>query len=443
MYLEIIIVALLIGANAILAMAEFAVISAKLYRLDHRARRGDPGSKAALDLAKRSSRFLSTIQVGITLVGIIVGAFSGVTLTQPLADLLATLPLLAPYRQILAPAIIVLVITYFTLVFGELIPKRIGLANPEEVAARLARPLQVISALLYPAVRVLSFSTEGVLRIAGWQGTAEPLVTEEEIQLLIKQGTEAGVIEAGEETMIKKVIHLGDLRVSALMTPRPDIVAIEISAPEGHIWQIVREGGHNRFPVFRDTIDTVLGIVSVRDLLQEKITGKAIDLEHLLTPPLFVPESLPVLKMLEEFQKKGTKIALVVDEYSSITGLIAPHDIMEEIVGEIPEDYETPHPRAIQRADGSWVIDGMMRLDEFHELFPVGLLTGEEKRYYQTLGGFVMTYLGKIPEAGDHFIWRGLRFEVLVMDGSRVHQVQVTPQVPEGGGQERSSDTPG
>jgi putative hemolysin len=430
MYLEILIIALLIGVNALFAMAEFAVISAKKYRLDRRARQGDPGAEAALELARRPNRFLSTIQVGITLVGILVGVFSGATLSAPLANQLASVPLLAPYQQILAATIIVIGITYFTLVFGELVPKRIALSHPEQVASRLARPMQILSTLAYPAVRILSLSTEGVVRITRQKILQEPAITEEEIQLLIEQGTEAGVIEEAEESMIKRVIHLGDQRVSALMTPRPDIVAIDIQDPPETVFPIILESGHTRFPVFRESLDVILGIVSVRDLLERYVSGDTFDLEKLLTPPMFVPESLPVIKVLEEYHKKGTKIALVVDEYASIAGLITPHDVMEEIVGEIPEDYESPQPRAIQRPDGSWLIDGMMRLDEFREILPVGPMPAEERGYYQSLGGFIMTYLGRIPETGDVFEWGGLRFEVTSMKGPRVSRVLVTPVVP-------------
>jgi putative hemolysin len=427
MYLEILILALLIGANALFAMAEFAVISARKFRLDHRARRGDRGSEVALELAMRPNRFLSTVQVGITLVGIMIGAFSSVTLSQPLSGFLATLSLPAPHQQIIASAILVLGTTYFTLVFGELVPKRIALASPERIASTLARPMQILSFLAYPAVRILSLSTEGVLQLTGQKRSSEPPVTEEEIQLLIEQGTRAGVIEEAEEAMIKRVIRLGDQRVSALMTPRPDIVAIEIGTPAENLWQTIHTSGHTRFPVYRDNIDTILGIISVQDLLQAKISGKEIDLQKLLSPPLFVPESLPVLKVLEEYQQKGTKIAMVVDEYAGIAGLITPHDIMEEIVGEIPEEYESPHPLAIHRPDGSWLMDGSMRLDDFRELFPVGPMVGEERGHYQTLGGFVMTYLGRIPEGGERFEWGRLRFEVLSMEGSRVQTVLVTP----------------
>jgi putative hemolysin len=430
-YLEILIIALLIGANAIFAMAEFAVISARRFRLRYRAQHGDRGSGAALELAERPNRFLSTVQVGITLVGIIVGAISGVTFAQPLSDLLSTFPFLFTYHQVVAAALIVLVVTYFTLVFGELVPKRIALLNPERVAARLAHSMQIVSAVAYPAVRILSLSTEGILRIAGQSGSDQTPVTEEEIQLLIEQGTKAGVIEEAEEAMIKRVIRLGDLRVSALMTPRPDIIAIELQDPPERIGEIIRKSGHTRFPVFRGSVDTILGVVTARDILEAQIAEKEIDLERLLTPPLFVPESLPVLKMLEEYHQRGTKISLVVDEYAGVVGLITPHDILEEIAGEIPEEYESPGQQAIQRPDGSWLIDGMIRLDEFRELFPVGSLTGEERGHYQTLSGFIMTYLGRIPEVGDRFEWGELRFEVVQMQGARVHRVLVTPLFPE------------
>jgi putative hemolysin len=427
MYLELLIIALLIGANALFAMAEFAVISAKKYRLDQRARRGDRGAEAALELARRPTRFLSTIQIGITLVGILVGAFSGVTLSAPLANLLSAVSIFAPYHQVLATAIIVVVVTYFTLVFGELVPKRIALSRPESIASRLAHFMQILSALAYPAVRLLSLSTDSVIRITHQTGAQEPTITEEEIQVLIEQGTRAGILEEAEEDMIKRVIRLGDRRVSSLMTPRPDIVAIDVHDSPETIYQIITESGHTRFPVYRDSVDVILGIISVRDLLEGCILGKKNDLEGLLTPPLFVPESLPVLKVLEEYHKKGTKIALVVDEYASIAGLITPHDIMEEIVGEIPEEYESPRPLASSQPDGSWLVDGMMRLDEFREIFPVEPMPGENKGYFQTLGGFVMTGLGRIPEAGDAFEWSGLRFEITKMKGSRVSQVRVIP----------------
>lgn len=424
---DILIIVLLILANGFFSMAEFAIVSAKTARLQKRALAGDAGAAAALELAGDPTQFLSTVQIGITVIGILAGAFGGATLAGPLAEIFADIPLIAPYSGPLAVATVVAAITYLTLVVGELVPKRVAMSNAERIASRVARPMQLLSTAVTPLVRLLSISTEAVLRVLGVRKPAGPEVTEEDIRGLIGQATREGIFHEAEQDMVESVFRLGDRRVSVLMTPRPEIVAVDVEDPDAENWQKMIESGHVYFPVYREHLDNLLGIVSVRDLWVRMISGETPEISKALTPALFVPESAPALSVLDEFKTSGARLALVTDEYGSIQGLITIHDIMASIVGGIPSAGHPPESAAIHREDGSWLLDGMLPIDEFHDLIDAGTLPGEGRGYYQTLGGFVMMYLERTPNAGDRFVWDKLRFEVLDMDGYRVDKVLVTP----------------
>ncbi len=422
---EIIFIILLIIANGVFAMSEIAIVSARKARLQQWVNEGNVKARVALELASSPNRLLSTVQIGITLIGILAGVFGGATIAEKLAVRLGSIPLLAPYSGAIALGIVVLGITYLTLVIGELVPKRLALHNAERIACTVAAPMRVLSRIASPAVHLLSISTDTVLRILGIRPVAEPPVTEEEINILIEQGMKAGAFEEAEKDMVEHVFRLGDLRAGALMTPRTEIFWIDIDDSPEEIRKKIVESDHSRFPVCQGSLDNVLGIVQVKDLLSRNMAGKLTDLKSSLRRPLFVPESTHALKVLELFKQSGIHISLVTDEYGSIQGLVTLNDILEEIVGEIPSIEERAEPLAVQREDGSWLLDGMLPAADLKEIFQIKKLPGEG--IYQTLGGFVLMQMGRIPSVGNHFEWGGLRFEVVDMDKNRVDKVLVMP----------------
>ena len=424
---DILIVGLLILANSFFSLAEFALISAKAARLQKRAAEGDAGAAAALELVRDPTQFLSTIQIGITIAGILVGAFGGATLAGPLAGVLAGIPFIAPYSSPIAVATVIIIVTYLTLVIGELVPKRVAMSNAERSASLVAHPMQLLTLIAAPLVRVLAASTEVVLKALGVRQPPGPGVTEEDIRVLIGQATRAGIFQEEEQDMVESVFRLGDRRVSVLMTPRPDVVAVDVEDPIEENWQKMAGSRHIYFPVYREHLDNILGIVSIRNLWTRMIAGESPDLAKAIEPALFIPESARALAILDEFKSSGARVALVTDEYGSIEGLVTVHDIMEAIVGDIPPAGHLPEGPAVRREDGSWLLDGMLPIDEFHDLINVATLPEEERGYYQTLGGFVMMFLERTPRAGDRFTWNDLQFEVVDMDGHRVDKVLVTP----------------
>ena len=424
--LELIILLLLILSNGVLALAELAVVSAHKARLQQRAEAGDKGAQDALELANDPARFLSTVQIGITLIGILTGAFGGATLADEVAPLLARVPFLAPYRHGISVVLVVIVITYFSLLLGELAPKQIALSNAERFASRVAPLMKFLSRLAGPLVGVLSLSSQAVLRMLGIQAVASPEVTEEEVRILIGQGTQTGVFEPIEEEMVEQVFRLSDRRINSLMTPRPEIVWIDLEDPLDVNFVKISTSRHSQLPVGEGDLDNLLGYVRATDLLAQCYQDKDLDIRAVVEPGLFLPEIMPVFDALERFKETRAEIAFAVDEYGGLQGLVTLRDILEAIVGDIPEEYEIEDPDIVRREDGSYLLDGMVPIDEFKDLFNLGELPGEEQNYYQTLGGFVMTFLGKIPTSGDHFEWEGLRVEVVDMDEKRVDKVLVS-----------------
>lgn len=422
---EILFIVLLIIVNGVFSMSEIAIISARKARLQQWANEGNEKARAALDLASSPNRLLSTVQIGITLIGILAGVFGGATIAEKLAVRLGTIPLLAPYSNAVALGVVVLGITYLTLVIGELVPKRLALHNAEGIACSVAASMRMLSRMASPAVHLLSISTDAVLSILGIRPVAQPPVTEEEINILIEQGMKTGAFEEAERDMVEHVFRLGDLRAGALMTPRTEIAWLDIDESPEEIRNKIAQSGHSRFPVCQGSLDNILGIVQVKDLLSRNMVGKPADLKASMRRPLFVPESTHGLKVLELFKQSGIHISLVVDEYGSIQGLLTLKDIMEEIVGEIPSIEERAEPLAVQREDGSWLLDGMLPSVDLKEIFQIKNLLGEG--IYQTLGGFVLMQMGRIPSVGNHFEWGGLRFEVVDMDKNRVDKVLVMP----------------
>jgi magnesium and cobalt exporter, CNNM family len=425
--IESLLIILLVIINGVLAMSEMAIVSARKVRLQQRAEKGDAGARVALELANAPSRFLSTVQIGITLVGIFAGAFGGATIAAELDARLEQIPALVPYSKAIGLGAVVAAVTYLSMIIGELVPKRLALNNPEGVAAKIARPMRQLSVMASPVVRLLDFSTESVLRLLGVCKNTEPPVTEEEIKLMIKQGAEAGVFDEAEQDMVTNVFRLGDRRTGALMTPRYEIVWIDIKDSPAEIERRFNEHRHSRFPVCDGSIDHVLGIVRAKDLLACCLAGESIDLQAALRMPLFVPENMPALKALEMFKQTGTHLAIVLDEHGGMRGLVTHHDLMEAIVGDIPSTGLPTESPAVRREDGSWLLDGALPVDEFQQILGLKQMPDNERGDYQTLAGFVLQQIGRIPVAGEQFEWRGLRFEVVDMDRRRIDKMLVQP----------------
>ena len=423
--MELLIVFLLSIASGIFVMSEMAIVSARKVRLQQMANQGNVSARLALELANAPNQFLAIVQVGITLIIIVSGAFGESAIAKKVSPLLGFIPWMEPYRETIASAISILIVTYLTLVIGELVPKRVALNNPENIASAIARPMRMFATIASPVVYLLSASTDFVVRLLGIRPSTAPQVTEEEIKVLIEQGTEAGTFEEAEQDMVERVFRLGDRRVSALMTPRPEIVWLDLDDSAETNRQAIIDSSHSRYLVCQGELDNTLGIVRVNDLLADCLASKPLDLTKALQRPVYVPESTPGLKILELFKQSGTQMAIVVDEYGVIQGLVTLNDILEEIVGDLPSVDQVDEPQAVRREDGSWLVDGMLPVEELFELLDIGELPKEQRGNYHTVGGFVVTHLGRIPTATDAFEWQGMRFEVMDMDGNRVDKVLV------------------
>ena len=424
---EISAIVLLLIANGIFAMSEIAVVTARKSRLQELANKGLARARAALDLANNPNRFLSTVQIGITLVGILAGAFGGRALTESLAAELQSIPVVAPYSRSLALGIVVLSITYFSVIFGELVPKRLALGHPESIAMFMASPMRLLLTVGSPLVHLFTFSTDLVFRLVGKRFEDRTLVTEEEITTLLRQGTEAGVFEETEQEMVEAVFQLGDKSARGLMTPRTQIIWLDVNDSVERIRAKLSDSGHSRFPVCEGSLDNVVGIVQAKDLLTNFLSVKNVELKTTMRPPDFVPRSMTALQVLEHIKKSSSHIVLVVDEYGGIEGLLTHHDILEAIAGDMPLGATPNQPKAVQRKDGSWLLDGMISVDEFKELFQLETLPGEKRDTFQTLGGFLFTQMGRVPSVSETFEWNHLRFEVVDMDGKRIDKVLVSP----------------
>ena len=431
--LPILVILLLVLVNGVFVMAEMAVVSSRKPRLQQLANEGSAAAQAALDLSSNPDRFLATVQIGITLIAILTGALGERTLASYITSRLDLAEPLVPYRETIAFGIVVIAITYVSLVAGELVPKRLALHNPERIASALARLMQLLSKIGSPAVRFLSASTGMLLRIFQLKPSKEPPVTEEEIKVMMEQGTVAGVFEEAEHDIVKSIFKLGDRAVSALMRPRRDVVWLDADDPFVENQRKLASSLYSRFPVAHGSLDNVLGIVQTKDLLTRCLAGSRMDLKSNLRPPLFVPEGLPALRLLEMFKKSRTHMALVVDEYGGVEGLVTLNDILEDLVGDVAS-ADMPEERLVyQRPDGSWLIDGKLQIDDLKEVLNAATLPEEESGSYQTLGGFVMLQAGRVPITGDAFEALGYRFEVVDMDGKRVDKVLVTklPETPD------------
>ncbi|MFN0072702.1 MAG: hemolysin family protein [Chloroflexota bacterium] len=429
---EIVIVLILIVINGVFALSETAVLTARKVRLEHMAASGDSGARAALQLSNEPSQFLSTVQVGITLVGVFSGAFGGVTLANALAVPLASLPVVGPYAEALSLGCVVVIITYLTLIFGELVPKRLALNSPERAAAMVAGPMRSLARFAGLPVALLTKSTELVLRAFGAQTREEAPVSEEELRILIDQGRRAGVFNEAEQDTIDRVLRFRDRRASTLMTPRPEIVWLNVSTPLEAAREFVASTSHGHYPLCTGSLDNVIGVISARDVLQAR-PGE--DLAALASPALFIPETFRGFHVLETFRQHRAELGLVIDEYGGVEGLVTLKDLLEAIVGDVPASDEEDEPAIVQRADGSWLVDGLVPLDQLRDTIGLNNIPPEATEQVHTLAGLMLFWLQRLPQAGDTYEWRNWRFEIVDTDNHRIDKVLIS-RLPIRGGVE-------
>ncbi len=424
--MEIILLLLLIIFNGALSMAEIAVVSSRKTRLQRLAADGRPGAKGALALHSNPSYFLSTIQIGITTVGILSGAIGETALADPLAGWLATFAFIEPHARGLALIIVVITLTYFAVVIGELVPKRLGLLAPEAIAALIASPMNRLAQIAKPLVWFIAKSSDMLLLLIHARSTDEPPITNDEIKLLMKQGADAGVFHASEQAIVSNVLRLDEQRIGAIMTHRQDIYALDLNESEATIRQRLAACPHNRLVVCRDGLDHILGLLHIADLLKFTLASESLRIEQSLRPPLYVPEGITITKLLENFRQARQQCALIVDEYGELQGLVTVTDVLTSIVGEIPSANIQTDQDVVVRADGSWLIDGSITIEQARAVLKINhYWPGEEENDFNTLGGFIMRMLGHIPAPADNFEWDGWRFEVMDMDHNRVDKVLV------------------
>jgi putative hemolysin len=425
--MEFVLLLLLIALNGLFAMSEMAVVSSRKSRLQQWADEGRPGARVALALANDPSRFLATIQVGITVIGVLSGAFGEASFSKGLARWLSGWPSLAAHAEALALAIVVAAIAFLTLIAGELVPKRLALANPERTAGLVAPLMSALSRLAFPVVRVLSATTEFVLKVLGAAGRAAPPIGEEEIKVLMEQGVKAGVFEKHEPLVVSRLFRLGGLRAAALMTPWPDIVYLDLARPLAWNAQRIAQSGHSRFPVVHADPRKVEGIVLTKTLLADAVLGKRVDIAGAMARPLFVPESLAAMEVVALFRQHRQSAGLVVDEHGELQGLVTIADVLNALAGDIAAVEQTEEPEVVRRDEGSWLVEGAMTVHRFKEAVGIRAeLPEEEHGTYNTLGGFAMMQLGRVPRVGDAFSWDGYRIEIVDMDGNRVDKLLVT-----------------
>lgn len=424
-WVEILLILVLILANGLFSMSETAIVSSRKARLQQRAEAGESGARIAFNLTENPNIFLATVQIGITLIGVLSGAFGGATAARSLADLISRFEPLAQYASQISLILVVVAITYLSLIIGELVPKRIALNNPEGIASRVAGPMSTISRIGSPLVNLLSASTDAVLRILGVRQTDEAPVTAEEIGVLLEQGARAGVFRASEQEMVEAVFELTDDPVAAIMTPRTNVIWLDLEDSEEEIKRTILESPHSRFPVASGDLDHVSGIVRTKDLLNQIISGKPLSVEQSLRPAVFVPETVSALHLLEQLRRSHDQLAIAIDEFGGVAGIVSLQDVLEAIVGDIPSPGSSPNPQIVQRPDGSWLMDGAMPYDEVAEMLKLDEDAGTRGGFH-TLAGFVLAELGHIPEAGERFRVEDWEFEVVDMDGRRVDKVLVS-----------------
>ena len=416
----------LILLNGVFAMSEIAIVSSRRTRLLQMADAGGTGARHALKLASEPTRFLSSVQVGITSIGILNGAIGEASIASRLSTSIEHVSVLAPYADTLSLAVMVILLTYVSLILGELVPKRLALTHPEAIASIIARPMDVLATLGRPIVTLLSVSTDTMLRLFGARLVKQPAVTLEEIRVLLEHGAEEGVVEGAEHEMVTNVLNLDDRHVSAVLTPRSDVVFLDMRDPLDVNRHKLRQEPHNVLPLCDGGLDHVLGFVRSTTVLEKLLEGGTIDLPALAEKPLFVPETMSLMTLLEQFKRTHLPAALVVDEFGDVAGLVSLTDVITSIVGDLPAE-PGEEPMIVRRDDGSWLFDGGLDLDAaLRTLDAESLLGDEDRQHYHTLGGLAMLALGRVPRTGDVFERGGYRFEIVDMDGHRVDRVLVS-----------------
>jgi len=427
--MEILLLTALIVLNGVFAMSEIALVTARRARLARLADEGDASAAVAIKLHDDPTRFLSTVQVGITSIGILNGIIGEAVLAGPLAIWLQSHGMDAEISHIASTALVVVVITYVSIVIGELVPKRIGQFNPEGIARRVARPMNWLAILARPFVRLLSVSTDALLRLLGKQANTQEGVIEEEIHALLEEGSETGAIEQQEREMVRNVFRLDERHIHSLMVPRADIVYLDTTLPLEDNLLRVAESEHSRFPVCKGGLDDVLGIVSAKQLLSQSLKGGTADLAAQLTPAVYVPESLTGMDLLEQFRASETHLVLVIDEYGEINGLVTLQDVLEAVTGEF-KPRSPAEAWAVQREDGSWLLDGLIPIPELKDRLDLKSVPEEDRGRFHTLSGLVMWLSGRLPQTGDVLEWENWRLEVVDLDGKRIDKILATPLAP-------------
>ncbi|MBI2214218.1 MAG: HlyC/CorC family transporter [Acidobacteria bacterium] len=426
--IEFVLILLLVVANGVFAMTEIAIVSSRKARLRTLSEDGDRKAGVALKLAENPNDFLSTVQIGITLVGILAGAFGGATLAEELGRWLDRFPSLASNGEALGLVIVVIAITYLSLIIGELVPKRIALANPEGIGARMAPLMHNLARLARPAVAFLTMSTNAVVRLLGIRESREPVVTEEELTSMLELGRKTGEFLPAEEEMIKGVFALGDRSARSIMTPRVDVVWLDLTRPVDELKTIIVESGLSRFPLAEGQLDRFVGVIEVRDLLEGCFAGAPVDLRKVMREPLVFPETTSALEVLHSFQGQRAELGIVVDEYGGFQGIVTVADLATRVLG-----LEVDETLLVLREDGSWLVSAMM---DFGELAREIGLEVDESNANTTLAGFVLATLGRLPDEADRFEVGGFSFEVVDMDGRRIDKVLVAKLPTEPGGEE-------
>ena len=424
---EALIVLLLILANGVFAMAEMAVVSSRKTRLKQLAQNGNKRARLVLQLVESPNHFLSTVQFGITMIGILAGAFGGATIAEKLSVSLSRIDWLASYSDQLALGLVVALITFSSLILGEIVPKRLALHAPEKTSMTIAGPIDKLGRIVSPLVGIISWVTDSLLDLIGVRRQEEPTITREEVQVMVEQGSHAGVFHHAEIEMVEGVMRLDEERVGDLMTPRPKIIWLDANDSKDTNWRKIVTSNHSYFPLYEENRDHVIGMVSVKAMWANSEAGVETDLRNLAVPPLIVPETMIAVKLLESFKQTGKHIALVTDEFGGVTGLVTLIDVLEAIVGDLPSEEEKHREPYLRREDGSYLIDAMMEIDDFKELLSLEALPNESVDDYHSVGGFALSLLGRIPSEGDSFHHGLFRFEIVDMDRHRVDKILAIP----------------
>jgi putative hemolysin len=439
-FMEILLLIFLIFINGLFAASEIALITARRARLARLAEEGDRSAAVAIELHDEPTRFLSTIQIGITSIGLLNGIVGEAVLAAPFAKRLQSLGMDQEASQIVATVLVVVVITYVSIVIGELVPKRIGQLNPEGIARIVARPMQVLALITRPFVRLLSLSTDALLGLLGQRHQTTQGVTEEEIHAMIDEGSEAGVIEEQEREMVRNVFRLDDRQIGSLMIPRSDIVFLDIEQPLEENMHCIASSDHSRFPVCRGGLHDILGILATKQLLTQQIQGNRTDLTAHLQPAVYVPESLTGMDLLSHFRASDTQMVIVVDEYGEVQGLVTLQDVLEAVTGEF-QPRSSEEAWAVQREDGSWLLDGLIPIPELKDCLEWKSVPEEDRSRYHTLSGLVMWLLGRLPRTADIVRWENWQLEVVDLDGRRVDKV-LASRIPEPPAETAPTETP-